>query len=415
MRALVILALASCTRDLSVFDRIDVQPPRDVDILYVFDSSPGRGNYDVMAGQLDVLQRKLTDAGGRLPDLHVGVVTTDLGTRGRLDPQPGPAIGHCARSGDAGKLVAFGAGLTFGSFLEDLEGPGGTRIRNFDGSLGSAVARLSDPSPGTADTGCEVAQPLEAMRLALDPASNPGFIRPDALLSIVLLTNQDDCSLARSALLDPFDTSLGPSLAFRCTEQGVVCDGDDPRTTGPRTGCRPREGSQFLVSVSEYQQFLAQYKTDARDVTVSAVAGPRSPFAVQNDGVPALVPSCQGAGGSAQPAVRIGALVDGFGGTLINGCTQDAAYQQITTPVVARQRSCFPNLRRTDGEDCTVTAGDGGAQTELAHCTDAAASPCWYTYNDASACPGGEHVGIAVRGDLPAAVRSHVRATCYAQ
>jgi hypothetical protein len=284
---------------------------------------------------------------GQLPSLHVGVVTTDLGTRSRLDPQPGPPIGHCAGDGDAGKLATFNAGLSFGNFLEDLRGPGGTRIRNFDSGLVPELARLTDPAPGTANTGCEFPQPLEAMRRALDPATNPDFIRPGAVLAIVFLTSQDDCSLARGAMLDPFDTSLGPSLAFRCTEQGVICDPDDPRKPGTHTGCRPRERSAFLVDVSEYQTFLAHYKPDPRDVVVSAVAGPRSPFEVRNDGAPALAPSCQGAGGSARPAVRIGALVDRFGGALIDGCTQDAAYQQITAPIAGRHaRQIVDNAAR---------------------------------------------------------------------
>jgi hypothetical protein len=413
MKPLLFVMLASCTHDLAVFDRVEVPAARDLDILYVLDNSPARGTYDQMASQLGVLQARLAGPDGQLPSLHVGLVTTDLGTRARLDPQPGPPIGHCAGDGDAGKLVALDGGLSFGGFLEDLRGPGDTRIRNFDQALIPALARLTNPAPATANPGCEFPQPLEAMRRALDAATNPDFIRPGAALSIVFLTSQDDCSLARGALLDPFDTSLGPSLAFRCTEQGVICDPDDPRKAGVHTGCRPRDGSAFLVNVSEYATFLAQYKPDPRDVVVSAVAGPRGSFEVQNDGVPALAPSCQGAGGSAQPAVRIGALVDRFGGALVDGCSQDAAYAQIAAPIAGRQRSCFPSLRRSDGEDCTVTAVAGGVETELARCADGGATPCWYTYDDAAACPSGDHVGIAVRGDT-AAGGSRIAATCFA-
>jgi hypothetical protein len=416
MKALLLLVLASCTHDLTVFDQVDVRAPRDLDILYVFDNSSGRGVYDQMASQLGTLQTQLANLDGQLPNLHVGVVTTDLGTRGRLDPQYGPPIGHCAADGDAAKLVTFSAGLTFGNFLEDLRGPAGTRIRNFNASLGVELGHLTNPPAGMANTGCEFPQPLEAMRRALDPATNPDFIRPGAQLSIVFLTNRDDCSLARSAMLDPFDTSLGPSLAFRCTEQGVICDPDDPRKPGTHTNCRPREGSRFMTNVSEYQAFLAKYKADPRDVTVSAVAGPRTSFEVQDTGVPALAPSCQGDGGSAMPAVRIGALVDSFGGAVIDACTQKAAYQQIAAPIVNRQRSCFPNLSPSDGEDCTVTETAGDVATELGRCADGSPAPCWYTYRDAAACPGGEHVGIAInRGQTTAPASSRIQATCFAK
>lgn len=418
MRALMFLVLASCTHDLAVYDRVNVRPARDLDVLYVFDNSGDRGTYDQMASQLDLLQEQLKSVDGQLPSLHVGAVTTDLGTRGTKDVL-GPRVLSCAGDGDAAKLVKLGAGFT-GRYLEDLRGPDGTRVRNFDSDdLKLELGRLTNPAPGTANTGCEFEQPLEAMRRALDPATNPGFIRPGAMLAVVFLTTEDDCSFARGALLDAQDGTLGPLSSFRCTEQGVICDGDDPRRPGVRTGCRPREGSPFMVDVSEYRTFLEQYKRDPRDVTVSAVAGARAPFEVRDLGVPTLLPSCQGPGGNARPAVRIGALVDAFGGALINGCTQEGAYQQITAPIIARQRTCFPNLRRDDGEDCTVLElAPGGVQTELARCADGGggAAPCWYTYTDAAACPGGENIGIAVRrGNTTAPANSRVEATCFAK
>ena len=420
MRALLVLALASCTHDIAVFDRVDVATARDLDILYVFDNSSDRGSYDQMASQLDVLQRQLASVDGQLPNLHIGVATTDLGTRGRLDSIAGPPVGNCAFDGDAGKLRAFQSGVPASGFLEDLRGPGGTRIRNFaSGDLGRELGLLTNPAPGTASAGCDYEQPLEAMRRALDPQNNPGFIRPGAMLSVVFLTTEDDCSFSHGALLDPLDATLGPPFSFRCTEQGVICDADDPRAPGVRTNCRPRDGSPFTIDVSDYRMFLEKFKPNPRDVIVSAVAGPRSSFEVQDIGIPVLAPSCKGAGGQATPAVRIGSLVDSFGGALVNGCTQEAAYQQITAPFVNRQRSCFPNLRRSDGEDCTVTEVADGVETDLTRCigTDGnVQGPCWYTYVDAAICPGGDHIGIAInRGNSTAPVNSRINATCFAE
>jgi hypothetical protein len=419
MRSLLLLMLASCTHDVAVYDRVNVPKARDLDILFVLDDSGDRGVYDRMASQLDVLESRLREVDGQLPSLHVGVVTTDLGTRGARDSIAGPRVGSCAGDGDAGRLVTFQGGrpVPSGAYLEDLRGSDGTRIRNFDSDdLVTELARLTAPAPGTANAGCEFEQPLEAMRRALDPLTNPGFIRPGAMLSVVFLTTEDDCSFARGALLDASDPTLGPLSSFRCTEQGVICDGDDPRRPGVRTSCRPREGSPYLVDVSEYQTFLAGYKKSPRDISVSAVAGARAPFEVRDLGVPTLAPSCQGPGGAARPAVRIGALVDAFGGALVDGCTQDAAYQQLTAPILRPQRSCFPNLRRDDGEDCAVIEIATGARTELPRCTDASKGTCWYTYADEAACPGGDHVGIAIRrGDGAAPASSRIEATCYAR
>jgi hypothetical protein len=419
MRALMFLVLASCTHDLAVYDRVTVRPARDLDILYVLDDSWDRGKYDQMASQLDVLQQRLRDVDGQLPNLHVGVVTTDLGTRGTKDALARPPVAQCAGDGNAGRLVSFrnGALAPTGAFIEDLRDPGGARIRNYDSdNLTFEVGRLTNPAAGVADSGCEFEQPLEAMRRALDPAVNPDFIRPGAMLSVVFLTTEDDCSFSTGALLDAADGSLGPLSSFRCTEQGVICDGDeDPRRPGVRTNCRPREGSPFLIDVAEYRSFLEQYKPNPRDVVVSAVAGPRDPFEVREIGVPTLLPSCQGAGGNVRPAVRIGSLVDSFGGALVDGCTQESAYEQIAAPIVSRQRSCLPNLRQDDGEDCSVVEIVGGARTELARCADGTASPCWYTYTDATACPDGDNLGIAIRRDTAGPANARVEATCFAK
>lgn len=415
MRALLLLLLASCTHELDVYDRVTVKPARDLDILYVFDDSFDRGSYDKMASQLDVLQSRLQEVDGQLPNLHVGVVTTDLGTRGANDSLARPAVQSCAGDGNAARLVSFGAGIPSRGYLEDLRGPNGTRVRNYDsGDLGRELGRLTNPAAGTANTGCDFVQPLEAMRRALDPATNPDFIRPGALLSVVFLTNADDCSFARGALLDPADASLGPMSTFRCVEQGVVCDEPDPRAPGIRTNCRPREGSPFMVDVSEYRKFLEQYKADPRDVMVSAVVGARDPFEVRDIGVPWVDTSCEGPAGSAKPAVRIGSLVDSLGGVIVDACTQESAYEKITAPIVNRQRTCFPNLRRDDGDDCTVIEFTNGGQTDLPRCTDGGPTPCWYTYADAAACPGGDNVGIGIRrGNSTVPVRSNVQATCF--
>jgi hypothetical protein len=413
MRAFLFLALASCTHDIAVFDQTEVRPARDLDILYVFDDSSDRGTYDAMTAQLDTLQARLMEIDGQLPSLHVGVVTTDLGTRGALDSVAGPQVGNCRGEGKAGQLVSFDAGITFGGFLEDLRGPGGSRIRNFaSDDLTLELRKLTNPQAGTANTGCEFEQPLEAMRRALDPNVNPGFIRPGAMLQVVFLSTEDDCSISRGAMLDPNDGTLGP-LLFRCTSQGVVCDTDG---FGTLTGCQPREGSDFMVDVSEYQEFLTQLKPDPADVIVSAVAGPRDPFEVRDVGGPVLMPSCQGPGGAAWPAVRLGAMVDAFGGALVEGCTQDAAYAQITAPIIGRQRSCLPNLRRADGETCEVIEFLNGGQTLLPRCADGNSSPCWYTIEDASSCPEGENLGIAVnRANTTASPNSRVEARCFVQ
>lgn len=414
MRALLLLLVASCTHDIAVYDGAPVQTARDLDILFVYDNSEGRASFDRMAAQLEDLTKGLAAVDGQLPSLHVGVVTTDMGIRGTRDDFNGFTVGNCNARGDAGRLVTFTAGVD-DDYLTDRRGPNGARIRNFEsGDLVGELARMTNPALAEAPNGCEYPQPLEAMRRALDPAVNPGFIRPDAMLSIVFLTNEDDCSLARAALLDPNNAALGP-MHFRCTREAVVCD-EDITEPGRKTNCRPREGSELLVDVAEYTAFLAQYKPDPRDITVAAVAAPREPFAVNDFSVPVLAPSCNGPAGIATPPVRLGAFVDSVGGTIANVCNQQEVYRGLTAPIVATQRTCLPNLRMTDGDNCTVVEIADDIETELAPCTEGAAGACWYTFANAAACPTGDNRGIAIdRRSGAAPTTSRIEARCFVQ
>ncbi|MEO7095109.1 MAG: hypothetical protein ABI175_17750 [Polyangiales bacterium] len=405
-----VLLAAACTPEIDAYKPLDVKAARDLDILFVIDDSSNRGSYDEMASQLDVLQARLADVDGQLPSLHVGVVTTDLGTSSTKDALPGWTTGNCTGFGKAGQLQTFD-GQPGGGYLEDLRDASGGRMRNFTSNdLAGELDRLTNPS--NLGIGCEYEQPLEAMRKALDPEINPGFMRDGALLSVVFLTAEDDCSAQRSAVMDPTNTTLGAPTHFRCTSQGVICDPDDPWREGDHANCRPREGSPVMVDVSEYKTFLEAAKPDKRDVVVSAVAGSRDTFKVRNVGSPVLQPSCTGPGGTAYPAVRIGSLVDSFGGAFVDACTQESAYQRITKPLLDRQRSCLPSLLASEREGCTVLEIVGDTETELTECATGAAGPCWYSYADAAACPDGDNLGIAVRrgaGVAPSGARLEAR------
>lgn len=409
------LLASACTHDIETYKPLDVQSARELDILFVIDDSTDRAKYDQMAQQIDVLQSQLASVDGQLPSLHVGVVTTDLGTSSTDDDAPlRPTVMGCLGYGKEAKLQKFTSTITDG-YLSDERDGSGNRTKNYTGELTTELAKLTNPNMPPA--GCEIEQPLEAMRRALDPATNPGFLRDGALLDVVFLTNEDDCSLKTGALLEPLDATLGPLTSFRCTREGVICDPDDPARPGRHNNCRPREDSRFVAPVGQYADFLAGLKTDRRDVTVSAVAGSRTDFIVRDFGQPLLNPSCSGPGGLAYPAVRIGALVDQFGGSIIDSCTQTDAYQQISQPIVNRQRSCFPTLAANEMDDCSVTEIAGDTETDFDKCPDGdvgAAGPCWYAYTDATACPAGANLGIAIkRGSTAAPANARIEARCF--
>src|SRR5262249_28936173 len=145
---------------------------REIDLLFVIDDSPAIAPQ--RAKLLDNYRRFIETLGafpGGLPDVHIGVVTADVGTRGAWD-SAGPAIGAgpgaCTSEGDRGELRRA-PGID-GNFLSDVARPDGTRERNYSGSLADAFARLAD----TGAAGCTYARPLEALRRALASPANDG-------------------------------------------------------------------------------------------------------------------------------------------------------------------------------------------------------------------------------------------------
>ncbi len=59
--------------------------------------------------------------------------------------------------------------------------------------------------------GPAIEMPLRAAELSVQPATNPDFVRPDALLGIIMITDEDDCSRRNS----PFETG-----GDACAENG---------------------------------------------------------------------------------------------------------------------------------------------------------------------------------------------------
>jgi hypothetical protein len=165
------------------------------------------------------------------------------------------------------------------------------------------------------------------------PAANDGFLRPDALLQVVLLTNEDDCSAPPDS--DLFDSTsslvsdpLGPLQSYRCNEFGHLCGGQPP----PRTPANPpvdlsgtcvsaEDGR--LLRVSDVTGALQHLKADPSKVLVTVIAGPASPYVVDvgpaqvkndPDMWPYVQHSCMSADGTyADPGVRLTQLAGAFG------------------------------------------------------------------------------------------------------
>jgi hypothetical protein len=158
--------------------------------------------------------------------LHLGVVTSDMGAPGispsdSLDPQT------CVGQGDDGILQHIGYPAVDprcqGSYPEPYI---------------THVAGVDDPDKTVTDyacmlqvdsNGCGFEQPLEAALKALWPSKdhsiaflgdtqghgdleNKGFLRDDSLLAVVVVTDEDDCSVGAQGNADLFVSAKSPLL-----------------------------------------------------------------------------------------------------------------------------------------------------------------------------------------------------------
>jgi hypothetical protein len=320
-----------------------VQNP-NLDILFVIDNSGSMSEQQAsLAANFPLMIDVLEQLDGGLPNLHIGVVTSDMGTSSSQYP-PGPSIGTvglggCAGVGDDGVLVHDSPNLQAGAtFISDVALPDGSRDRNYTGALRDVFA----DNALIETVGCGFEQHLSAMRRALTNPLNAGFLRPEANLAVVIIGDEDDCSLLDPAMLGPEDANLGPLESFRCAKFGITCD-QTMTTLGPKTNCIPLASSQFVEDTQPFvAAVLAAKSNDPRQVMVAGIIGDPSPFSVELKQIngqtqPDLAASCTFAGPAgpelAFPGVRLAAFVDSFPGrsTLTSICDGDlsSALQQI--------------------------------------------------------------------------------------
>ena len=329
-------------RDQQYVQVVDVPPTfnRKLDLLFVVDNSSTMSSKQQ---QLLMSFRKLTahleHMRGGLPNFHIGVVSTDVGV--------GPnSVATCSLTGDAGDLQAAprlpGCGAPDDQFIMD----DGFNT-NHDGTLHQAFSCIAPL--GT--RGCQFEQPLESMQLALDGynANNTGFLRDDAALGVVFLTDEDDCSAKNTQLFS--QNLMGEPLSkFRCFDYGVKCDGDDVRREGDYSNCTPDEDSELMPRVSDYANFLVDLKGgDDSQVVVTGIFGQADLVNVAgiDEHSYEVQPACGDVAGddAAYPAVRLQGFLNQLpkGGKVGNLCGNDG-FDVLST--MSKQ------LRKTLGITC---------------------------------------------------------------
>jgi len=385
----------------------------DVDLLFVVDNSGSMAQEQKnLSKNFPRLMKRLDK---EMTSYRVGVVSTDLGA-GALYRDS-----SCVPGGDGGKLqsklMTTGCVGPSNPWIEST--PTGTNVPGDD------VAGAFSCIAGLGINGCGFEQPLESAFRALTPHINPGFLRKDAALALVYLSDEDDCSASSPSLFDPSQQSLGdplgPLTSFRCFEFGVTCDVNGRAKTGPRKGCVPAKKSKYLHPVDRYLTQLKQLKP-AGQVVVSAIVGPASPVSVTHSGsYPSLAPSCKSAAGQAYPAVRMSHLVKAFGkrGAVSSICDSDfSPAMDVLANLVTTQTQlswCLPyDPTDTDPSTKQVIEGDcmvvGSKAGKIPACSQTSTGPC-HRLVRSKTCAASSTV-MELENIKPAALGASVHADC---
>lgn len=209
--------------------------PAPVDVLFVIDNSGSMAEEQAsLAAELPAFVTALLEPPDRdgdgepdwlpVPDLHLGVVTMDMGSGGH-------AVPTCTEPdfGDDGLLRTQGSSMvgcmaTYPPFLSAR--PGETDPATVAADL-ACVANM-----GLGEDGCGFEQHLEAALKAVTPSTSPirffrgttghgdgvndGFLREGSHLAIVVLADEDDCSAADPDLYALDSTVYDSNLNLRC-------------------------------------------------------------------------------------------------------------------------------------------------------------------------------------------------------
>ena len=335
--ALLALTAACAPAPDTVTTTAPIITNRNLDILFVIDTSSSmRLSQATLEANFPLFMNVLENLPGGLPNIHVAVISTDMGAGDG-------SISGCTGTGNSGIFQYTARGACTDTTLA----PGATFISNVNGVKNYTAADISDVFSCIAalgESGCGFEHQFASVMRALGadgvaaPAENAGFLRQDALLAIVMVTNEDDCSARPGIPL--FDATsnltlasqLGPVTNFRCNEFGHVCNGAAPSRLAPTgmvtdtvtlTGCTSSGCGGLLTPVAEFTARIKALKVDpAKEILVAAITGPTTPYEVhwKNPSTtdtgpwPEISHSCTAQDGSfADPAVRISEWVSAFG------------------------------------------------------------------------------------------------------
>ncbi|MES1206312.1 MAG: vWA domain-containing protein [Pseudomonadota bacterium] len=431
----------------------------NVDILFMIDNSSSMTSMQQkLLAQLPAFIQVLQALPNGLPNVHIAVVSSDMGA-------PGDSVGSigCTQFGDDGSFQSAPRGacvattLSNGSnFISDVDGQ--TNFTDPVDKVFQCIALLGS-------TGCGFEHQLASIDRALGadgnapPDSNANFLRPEAYLGIVLLTNEDDCSAPGNTQLFSLNgqqqgtmNPLGPIANYRCNQFGHICKDSNGNMVSPPlnapggamqatyTDCVSNDSGnpqqQTLTPVTKFVSDIKSLKQDPdNQILVAAITAPPDPYTVEwvppaspppgtsGQVWPQVMHSCGAKGGDdvnpnpaqtttdgsfGDPGVRITQFVKDFPNFFVSSIC-DPSYAQSMTAIATKlgaliKPNCITGTVQKDANGrpaCTVVNHLTSANSSkvmdinIPNCdANGGSAPCWTLNTDMAACPKG---GVALK------------------
>jgi hypothetical protein len=286
----------------------------NLDILFMIDNSSSMTSMQQkLLAQLPTFMNVLETL-PVAPNLHVAVVSSDMGAPSDVESEI-----SCTAGGNQGEFFSQPEGtclattLTAGdTFISDVDG-----VANFTDPIASVfqcIALLGAKGCGFEHQLASIDRALGGDGLGPAPSQNAGFLRSDAYLGIVMLTNEDDCSAPATTTIysvnggqEDIANPDGPVANYRCNggpHGGHLCKDLNPG--GPNmafatpplnpptdaagtppmlqlSDCEDNDsGSSALTPVSKFVSDIKALKPHPdSQILVGEIVAPAAPYGVE--------------------------------------------------------------------------------------------------------------------------------------
>jgi hypothetical protein len=413
----------------------ELNPVHNADILFVVDDSGSMQEEQAnLTRNFGAFMRELNVPGA---DLHIAVVSSDLGAGATTSSEACNTGG-----GDHGTFCTYHdrGGVVVDSCTKcSVDVSGGRFLRTVNPNFPAGSLENTFTCMATFGTnGCGFEHQLGSLRTALTSPANGGFVRDDAYLAFVVITDEDDCSAPADSTMFATDNP-GQDSSLRCALAGHTCGGAHNDGTvdvnRPLSDCQEAPDGGLIPVQELVNSIMAVKKNDANMIISAGIFGwplPNTaplPYRIDagnrgggfGGGTRSLRPICTSNNGDATAGLRVKKFVESFpNSSTFSICQNDfrEALRNIGSKIgVLLGSPCVdaklidpmtgdvlpPGVQNPNG-DCAVIERrprNGGGEDEvlLPRCSAGGAGACWSLVGDQACSVSSYKIDIDRKGE----------------